>query len=54
MFGVNQKQARTCFKNKEIIQQQEHSSKPSGRGCTAKYPIMEDALYAECKEARVE
>ena len=52
MFGVDRKQVRTCLKNEEIIQQQNHSSKASGRGCTAKYPVMEDALYAECKEAR--
>ena len=52
MFGVDRKQVRTCLKNEEIIQQQNHSNKGSGRGCTAKYPIMEDALYAEYKEAR--
>ena len=52
MFGVDRKQVRTWLKNEEIIQQQKHSSKASGRGCTAKYPIMEDALYAEYKEAR--
>ena len=52
MFGVNRKQVRTLLKNEEIIQQQKHSGKASGRGCTAKYPIMEDALYAEYKEAR--
>ena len=40
------------MKNKEIIQQQKHSSKASVRGCTAKYPIMEGTLYAEYKEAR--
>ena len=51
MFGVDRKQVRTWLKNK-IIQQQKHSSKASERGCTAKYPIMEDALYAEYKEAR--
>ena len=47
IFGVDRKQVRTWLKNEEIIQQQKHSSKASGRGCTAKYPIMEDALYAE-------
>ena len=52
MFRIDQKQVRTLLKNQEIIQQQNHSSKASGRGCTAKYPIMEDALYAEYKEAR--
>ena len=52
MFGVDQKLVRTSLKNEEIIQQQKHSSKPSERGCFAKYPIMEDALYAEYKEAR--
>ena len=51
MFGVDRKQVRTWLKNK-IIQQQKHSSKASERGCNAKYPIMEDALYAEYKEAR--
>ena len=40
------------MRNEEIIQQQKHSSKASRRGFTAKYPIMEDALYAEYKEAR--
>ena len=53
MFGVDRKQVRTWLKNEEIIQQQKHSSKASGRGCTVKYPIMEDALYAVYKEARV-
>ena len=52
MFGVDRKQVRTLLKNEEIIQQQKHSSKASGTGCAAKYPIMEDALYAEYKEAR--
>ena len=52
MFGVDRKQVRTWLKNEEIIQQQKHSSKASGRGCTGKYPIMEGALYAEYKEAR--
>ena len=52
MFGVDRKQVRTWLKNEEIIQQQKHSSKASGRNCTAKYPIMEDALYAEYKGAR--
>ena len=52
MFGVDRKQARTLLKNEEIIQQQKHSSKASGRGCTAKHPIMEDALYVEYKETR--
>ena len=52
MFGVYQKQVRTMLKNKEIIQQEKHSSKASGRGCTAKYPIMEDALYAEYKKSK--
>ena len=52
MFGVDRKQVRTWSKNEEIIQQQKHSSKASGRGCTAKCPIMEDALYADYKEAR--
>ena len=46
MFGVDRKQVRTWLKNEEIIQQ--HS-----RRCTVKYPVMEDALYAEYKEARV-
>ena len=40
MFGVDQKQVRTWLENEEIIQQQIHTSKASGRGCTAKYPIM--------------
>ena len=52
MFRVDRKQVRTWLKNEEIIHQQKHSSKASARGCTAKYPIMEDALYAEYKEAR--
>ena len=52
MFVVDRKQVRTWLKNKKNIQQQKHSSKASGKGCTAKYPIMEDALYAEYKEAR--
>ena len=52
LFGDDRKQVRTWLKNEEIIQQQKHSSKASGRGCAAKYPIMEDALYAEYKEAR--
>ena len=52
MFGVDRKQVRTWLKNEEIIQQQKHYSKVSGRGYTAKYPIMEDALYAAYKEAR--
>ena len=52
MFGVDRKQVRTWLKNEEIIQQQKHSSKTSGRGCTAKYPIMEDALYAEYKKQK--
>ena len=52
MFGVDRKQVRTWLKNEEIIQQQKHSSKASGRSCTAKYPIMENALHAEYKEAR--
>ena len=52
MFKVDQKQVRTWLKNQEIIQQQKHSSKASARGFTAKYPIMEDILYAEYKEAR--
>ena len=52
MVGVDQKQARTWLKNEQIIEQQKHFSKASGRGCTAKYPIMEDALYAEYKEVR--
>ena len=52
MFGVDRKQVRTWLKNEEIIQQQKHSSKGSVRGCTTKYSIMEDALYAEYKEAR--
>ena len=52
MFRVDQKQVRTWLKNQEIIQQQKHSSKHSGRGCTANNPIMEDTLYAEYKEAR--
>ena len=47
MFGVDRKQVRTWLKNEKIIQQQKPSSKASGKGCTAKYPIMEDALYAE-------
>ena len=46
MFGVYRKQVRTWLKNEEIIQQQEHYSKASGRDCTVKYPIKEDALYA--------
>ena len=45
MFGVDRKQVRTWLKNEEIVRQQKHFSKASGRGCTAKYPIMEDALY---------
>ena len=53
MFGVYRKQVKTWLKNEEIIQQQEHYSKASGRDCTAKYPIKEDALYAQYKEARV-
>ena len=52
MFGVDWKQVRTCLENGEIIQQQKHSSKASGKGCTTKYPIMEDALYAEYKKTR--
>ena len=52
MFGVDRNQVRTWLKNEEIIQQQKHYSKASGIGCTTKYPIMEDALYAEYKEAR--
>ena len=48
VFGVDRKQVRIWLKNEEIIQQQKHS-----RGCTVKYPIMEDALHAEYKEARV-
>ena len=52
MFGVDRKQVKTWLKNEEIIQQQKHSSKTSGRGCIAKYPIMEDTLYDEYKEAR--
>ena len=52
MFRVDQKQVRTWLKNQKIIQQKKHSSKTSGRGCTANNPIMEDTLYAEYKEAR--
>ena len=52
MFRVDQKQVRTWLKNQEVIQQQKHSSKASGRGRTANNPIMEDTLYAEYKEAR--
>ena len=52
-FGDNRKQVRTGLKNEEIIQQQKHSSKACGRGCAAKNPIMENAFYAEYKEARV-
>ena len=46
MFGVDRKQVRTWLKNEEIIQRQKHSSKAS------KYPIIEDASYAEYKEAK--
>ena len=52
MFRVDQRQVRTWLKNQEIIQQQKHSTKASGRDCTANNSIMEDALYAEYKEAR--
>ena len=52
MFGVDRKQVRTWLKYEEIIQQQKYSSKASGGGCPAKYPIMEDALHVEYKEAR--
>ena len=60
MFGVDRKQVRTWLKNEEIIQQQKHSSKPLGKVAlhpimppdTAKCPIMENALYAEYKQAR--
>ena len=52
MFRVDRKQVRTWLKNEEITQQQKNSSKASGRGCTAKYPVMEDVLYTEYKEAR--
>ena len=52
IFGVDRKQVRNWLKNEETIQQQKHSSKASGRGYAAKYRIMEDALYAEYKEAR--
>ena len=52
MFGVDRNQVRTWLKIKEIIQQQKHYSKASGIGCTTKYTIMEDALYAKYKEAK--
>ena len=52
MFRVDRKHVRTWLKNEGIIQQQKHSSKASGGGCTAKCLIMEDALHAEYKEAR--
>ena len=52
MSGVDRKQVKTSLKNEEIIQQQKHSSKACGRGCTSKYSIKEDSLYAEYKEAR--
>ena len=52
MFGIDQKQVRTWLKNEEITQQQKHSSKASGGGCTTKYLIIEDALDAEYKEVR--
>ena len=52
MFGVDRKQVRTWFKNGEIIEQQKHFSKASGRSCTAKYPIMKQDIYAEYKEGK--
>ena len=60
MFRVDRTQVRTWLKNEEIIQQQKHSSKPLGKVAphpimppdTAKCPIMENALYAEYKQAR--
>ena len=54
MFGVNRKQVRTWLKHEEKIQQQKHYNRAVGRGCIAKFPFMEKALYAECKEARAE
>ena len=52
MFGVDRKQVRTWLKNEEIIQQQKHSSKASGRGYTAKYPIMEDFYMLSIKKQK--
>ena len=49
MFGADRKQVTTWLKNEEIIQRQKHSSKASGRGCTTKYPIMDDALVSKNK-----
>ena len=49
MFGVDRKQVKTWLKNEEIIQRQKHSRKASGRGCTTKYPIMDDALVSKNK-----
>ena len=52
MSGVDRKQVRNWFKNGEIVEQRKHSSKASGRGCTAKYPIMKQDIYAEYKEGK--
>lgn len=53
-FGVDRKQVREWVQNEEKITKQKSKSKAHGRGCNARYPLIEDKLYSEFTTMRAE
>ena len=49
-FNVSCKQIRDWVRNRRKVEDQERGSRASGRGCTARYPLMEKTLYEEFLE----
>ena len=51
-FEIDHKQVRLWVQKEKKITQQKSRSKADGRGCSARYPLLEDRLYKEFLDLR--
>ena len=53
-FNVDRKRIRKWLKQEESLVNEKRGSSSNGRGCTSRFPLMEQALYDDYKKARDE
>ena len=53
-FNVDRKCIREWLKQEESLVNQKRGGRSNGRGCTSRFPLMEQALYDDFKKARDE
>ena len=53
-FNLDRKHIREWLKQEKGLVNQKRGSRSNGRGCTSRFPLMEQTWFNDCKKARDE